>query len=252
MTLVIQPIGAAAMSRMPDALPSLACWPAVYGLVFLLRSLGFAFNFAAMDHLSAREPQRGLEQAEALIALATEHGFPRYLGFGTFFHAWALVDLGQMQEGLERMRAVVDATRAVGMRMGVLVQLGLLAQACGRAGLAGQGLAAVDEALELVEQTGEGRQLAMLHATRGDLLLAVSEGREGEAETSFRQALEVACSQEAKSYELVAATRLARLWHRQGKRKEARELLQPVYDWFTEGFDTRALKEAKALLDELA
>ena len=117
---------------------------------------------------------------------------------------------------------------------------------------ADEGLAAVAEALELVEQTGERVDLATLHATRGDLLLAASAENQAEAEACFRQALDVARSQNARFCELQAATRLARLWQQQGRKDEARELLAPVYDWFTEGFDTRDLMEAKLLLGELA
>ena len=142
--------------------------------------------------------------------------------------------------------------RAAGMRMLVPFLLVQLARASGRAGLAEEGLAAVAEALELVEQTGECVAVALLHATRGELLLAAPEENEAEAEACFRQALDAARCQEARPFELMAATSLARLWQRQGKREEAHELLAPVYGWFTEGFDTRALKEARALLDELA
>jgi predicted ATPase len=114
------------------------------------------------------------------------------------------------------------------------------------------GLAAVNGAFELVEQTGRGLDLKILDATRGDLPLAASDGSEAEAEACVHRALDVARPQEARSIELRAATSLARLWQRQGKREEARDLLAPVYGWFTEGFDTRDLKEARALLAELA
>jgi predicted ATPase len=110
----------------------------------------------------------------------------------------------------------------------------------------------VAEALDHVERTGERLPAAWIHATRGDLLLAVSGENEAEAEACFQRALDLARSQEARSYELRAATRLARLWQRQGKREEARELLAPVYGWFTEGFDMRDLREAQDLLDKLA
>jgi predicted ATPase len=214
-------------------------------------SIATALNYVALNHLLAGEPQCALEQAEALIALATEQGFPRWLGAGVYVQASALVELGQVEEGLTRMRPLTEGFQAAGMRMGMPALLIQLAEACGRAGLAGEGLAAVAEALDLVERTGERFLAAMLHATRGDLLLAASEGDEAEAEACFHRALDVARSQEARFFELLAATRLARLWQRQGKCKEARELLAPVYGWFTEGFDTRGLKEAKALLDEL-
>jgi len=213
-------------------------------------SIATALNWVAIDRLFTGEPQRALEQSEALIALATEHGFPRFLGGGTIFQAWALVELGRVEEGLTRMRPAADAMRDAGLYRGMAFLLVQLAQACGRAGLANEGLAAVADAFDHAERTGERISLSGAHTTRGDLLLSVSEG--DEAEACFRQALELARSQEARSDELRAATRLARLWQRQGKRQEARELLAPVYGWFTEGFDTRDLKEAKALLEELA
>ena len=215
-------------------------------------NIAHALFWIAVDHLMAGEPQSALEQAEALIALATEQGFPRYLGVGTFLHGWALVELDQVEDGLAQLRGVVDVTRAAGMRMGMPALLRELARACGRAGLVDEGLAIAEEALELVEQTGERVRLSELHATRGELLLAASEGNEAKAEACFRQALDLARSQEARLYELRAATRLARLWQKEGRRDEARELLAPIYDWFTEGFDTRDLKDAKALLEELA
>jgi predicted ATPase len=215
-------------------------------------SIAHALFWIAVDHLMAGEPESALEQAEALIALATEQGFPRYLGVGTFLHGWALVEVDQVEDGLAQLRGVVAATRAAGMRMGMPTLLRVLARACGRAGLVDEGLTIAEEALELVEQTGERVHLSELHATRGELLLAASEGNEAKAEACFLQALELARSQEARFYELRAATRLVRLWQRQGKQKEARQLLQPVYDWFTEGFDTPTLKDAKVLLEELA
>jgi len=215
-------------------------------------SIATALFWVAGDHLMAGDYQHALEQAEALVALATEHGFPRWLGAGAYVHAWAQVELGQVEEGLAGIRSIANATRAGGLQLGMPAILIQLAEACGKAGLTDEGLAAVAEALELVERTGECFLAAMLHAARGDLLLAASEGNEAEAETCFRRALDVARSQEARQFELSAATRLARLWQRQGKREEARELLAPIYGWFTEGFDTRDLKDAKALLDELA
>ena len=150
------------------------------------------------------------------------------------------------------MRAVVNAMRGAGFRVGMPAYLGELARACGGVGLVDEGLALVAEVLESVEQTGERLYLPYACTMRGDLLLAASAENQAEAEACFRQALDVARPQEARFYELQAATRLARLWQRQGKREEARELLAPVYSWFTEGFDKRDLKEAKALLEELA
>jgi predicted ATPase len=125
-----------------------------------------------------------------------------------------------------------------------------LAEVCGRAGQPEEGLKRLAEAAELVETTKERWAEAEIHRMRGTLLLSMHE--EALAEDSYRRALAVARVQQAKSWELRAAMSMARLWRDQGERKEARDLLAPVYGWFTEGFDTLDLKEAKALLDELA
>jgi predicted ATPase len=127
-----------------------------------------------------------------------------------------------------------------------------LAELHGKAGQAEEGLALIAEALEFVAKTGERVAEAWVHRVKGELLLAREPSDAAGAEASFREALEVARRQSAKSYELGAATSLARLWQQQGRQKEARELLAPVYDWFTEGFDTQDLKDAKQLLEQLA
>ena len=114
------------------------------------------------------------------------------------------------------------------------------------------GLTVLAEALTLVDTTGERWYEPELYRLKGELLLQQSSDNQAEAETCFHQALDIARNQQAKSFELRAATSLARLWQQQGKRQEAHDLLAPVYNWFTEGFDTADLKDAKALLDELA
>ena len=164
----------------------------------------------------------------------------------------ALADLGQLQDGIATMRAVVEALRAAGVALGYSMLLALLAEAHGKAGQVEEGLALIADAQAFVMKTGELAFDANLHRVKGELLLARSRPDRAEAEASFREALDIARGQSAKSVELRAATSLARLWQQQGRREEARELLAPVYDWFTEGFDTRDLKDAKALLDELA
>jgi predicted ATPase len=131
-----------------------------------------------------------------------------------------------------------------------LLFLGLLAEACGRAGQVEEGLRALREALEAIQTTEERICEAEVYRLRGQLLLQ-SAAQQGEAEAWYQQALEIARRQQAKSLELRAAMSLSRLWQRQGKRAEARQLLAPIYDWFTEGFDTADLQEAKALLEEL-
>jgi predicted ATPase len=118
-------------------------------------------------------------------------------------------------------------------------------------GQTGDGLALIAEAIDVVNKTGERMVEPALHRLKGELMLAVSEDNHAEAETCFRQAIDIARQQSAKSWELQAATSLAHLWQKQGKKEEARRLLADIYGWFTEGFHTRDLKEAKALLDEL-
>jgi predicted ATPase len=130
--------------------------------------------------------------------------------------------------------------------------LALLAEAYGKVGQAEAGLTTVAEALAILDKSDERMWEAELHRLKGELLLQQMASHAPQAEACFRQALAVARRQQAKSWELRAAMSLSRLWQRQGKRGEARELLAPIYDWFTEGFDTADLQEAKALLDALA
>jgi predicted ATPase len=127
-----------------------------------------------------------------------------------------------------------------------------LAQAHASAGQIDEGLALIAEAQEFEAKTGERNSHAAWRRIKGELLLARTPPDPAGAEAAFREALEVARRQSRKVMELRAATSLARLWQQQGRKQEARELLAPVYDWFTEGFDTQDLKDAKALLEELA
>jgi predicted ATPase len=150
------------------------------------------------------------------------------------------------------MHAILEGLRAAGSAAASPYFFANLAKAHGKAGQAEEGLALIAEAQGLVTKTGERSNEAELHKVNGELLLARSPSDPAGAEASFRESLEVAHRQSAKSFELGAATSLARLWKQQGRKQEARELLAPVYDWFTEGFDTQDLKDAKALLDELA
>jgi len=155
------------------------------------------------------------------------------------------------------MRRGIATFEATGAKVARPINLCLLADAYAKTGQPGEGLEVLDEALDAVNDTGEGWWEAELHRLRGELLRAQRAqragqmGAEGEAEACFRQAIEVARRQEAKSWELRATTSLARLWQRQGRTDEARQVLAHIYGWFTEGFDTPDLKEAKALLDAL-
>jgi class 3 adenylate cyclase/predicted ATPase len=211
-----------------------------------------ALMFAGRAHWVRRESQAVLEGAEPLIALSSEHGFQLYGGVATFMRAWALFDLGQLQEGIGEMRAVAKALRATGTVLGSPAMLAVLAEAYQKAGETEEGLALIADAEAFVTKTGERNAEAEVHRVKGELLLTLSPPDRLEAEAAFREALDVARRQSAKFWELRTATSLARLWQEQGRTDEARELLAPVYDWFTEGFDTPDLKQAKALLEELA
>ena len=141
--------------------------------------------------------------------------------------------------------------RATGSALFLPYFLTLLAETSGAAGQPDAGLRLLDEARTVMDSTQERVYEAEMHRVQGELVLAQAADQHAQAETCFQHALDIARRQQARSWELRAATSLARLWQQQGKRAEARELLAPIYAWFTEGFDTADLQEAKALLEEL-
>jgi len=221
-----------------------------------------------MVHQHRREGQAAQERAEALISLATEQGFPSWVAWGTALRGWALAEQGQEEEGIAQVRWGMAAWQDAGAEVGRTHYLALLVEAYGKAGQAEKGLAALADALALVEKTGDRRWEAEVYRLKGQLTLqkwAVISGQfsvtdprpllsdpQGEAEACFLKAIEVACRQQAKSLELRAVMSLSRLWQQQGKKDEARHLLAEIYNWFTEGFDTADLQEAKALLESLS
>jgi predicted ATPase len=214
-------------------------------------SEAFALSTFGVFHWYHTESQAALEAAEALIDLSSEHGFPFWAAVGNSNRASALIAQGQAQEAIAGMRAAVEAMRRTGTVLTLPMMLAVLAEAHGKVGQAEEGLALVAEASDLMRKTGARAFVQDMALVEGELLLAQSPSNREGAEASFRKALDIGQRQNAKSWELRAATSLARLWQQQGRTDEARELLAPVYDWFTEGFDTRDLKEAKALLQEL-
>ena len=155
-----------------------------------------------------------------------------------------------MEEGIAEMHQSLAGFQAMGAEIGHPHRLATLAEAYGRAGRAEEGLPLLAEALDVSHRTGERYYDAESHRLKGELLLL--QGNEAGAEASFHQAIGVAREQSAKSWELRATTSLCRLWQKQGKRRKARLELAAVYNWFSEGFDTADLQEAKALLDELS
>jgi len=211
-------------------------------------SLGFALIFAAMIHQHRREVRAVHERAETVISLALAQGFPFWLAQGAILRGWTLAQQGQAQAGIEQIHQGSNAFRATGAEINQSYFLGLLAEAHGTLGEPETGLRMLTEALAL----GERWYKPELYRLKGALLLQQNSDNHAEAKTCFQHALDIARSQQAKSLELRAARSLSKLWQQQGKRQEAHDLLAPVYGWFTEGFDTADLKDAKALLDELA
>jgi predicted ATPase len=214
--------------------------------------LAFARYVAALVSQCRRDVPAVYEQAEAAIALAAEQSFSLLAAWGASFRGWALALQGQGEEGLAQIRQGIAGCRATGTALFVPYFYTLLADACDHLGHPADGLQALAEAHTLVEQHEERWWAAEICRLRGVLLLRQIAPQQEEAETCFRQALDIARQQQAKSLELRAAMSLARLWQQQGQRDAARALLAPVYGWFTEGLDTTDLQEAKALLEDLS
>ena len=220
-------------------------------------SLGIALHFSSILHMFCGDGEGALKFADENVRLATDHGFQLLLPSAICFRGGALVELGQVEAGIAQLGEGLAALDALGAGACQTMRLGWQAAGYGRLGRVEEGLEVVAEALAASARTGECFFEAELYRLRGDLLLkrdaqAAESKVEGEAEVSFRQALEIARRQQAKSWELRAATSLSRLLASQHRRDESHALLAEIYNWFTEGFDTADLKEAKALLDELA
>jgi predicted ATPase len=213
----------------------------------------WAMDFAAMLHQHRREGQAAQERAEAAITICTEQDFAFWLVVGTILQGWALAEQGQVAEGAVQMQQGIAAWRATGSELARPYFLALLAETLGQGGQPQTGLAALAEAVALADRTLDRFHAAELYRLQGELTLQQGGVPNFHAvvEASFWQAIDVARTQQAKSLELRAATSLARLWQQQGKCTEAYDLLAHVYGWFTEGFDTADLQEAKALLETL-
>ena len=159
---------------------------------------------------------------------------------------------GQPDEGIAKIRQGIATAQAAEAELRLPHSFAILAEACGEAGQPKEGLMALAEAFDLVSRTGCASSEPELYRLRGELLLMQNNQNPGEAERCFQRAIEIARRQSAKLYELRATTRLARLLAKEGDREEARTTLAEIYHWFTEGFDTADLMDAKALLDELS
>ena len=213
-------------------------------------SLAATSIWLAFIHSHRRELDEARGYIEAVVALATEQGMPFWLAWGTIMQGWVLSAQGDGEGGIAALRQGLTMYQVAEETQFSTCWHALLAEAYGKNGQVDESLSTVGEALDFVEKTNERFYQAELYRLQGEMTLQPSKREEAEA--CFRQAIEIAQKQEAKSWELRAATSLARLWQGQGKKQEARDLISPVYNWFTEGFDTADLKDAKALLDELS
>lgn len=215
-------------------------------------SLAIALNVVAFLHQFRREGHAAQEHAEASVTLSNEGGFGFILPMGIILLGWAMAEQGQGKEGIEQMRQGLASWQATGAELYRSYWLALLAEAYGKVGQTEEGLTVLAEALDAAHKNGERYNEAELYRLKGELLLALSAENQSEAEVCFRQAIDIARQQSAKYLELRAVISLSRLLQKQGKKEDARKILAETYGWFTEGFDTCDLKEAKILLEELS
>jgi class 3 adenylate cyclase/predicted ATPase len=210
-----------------------------------------AYCFKASLEVLQGDAEGTLRDATRVIELSREHGIAHFLALGTPYFSWARARLGNRETGSEELRENIAVTTASGIKYWVPFFHGMLAEVEAERQDVEYALTRIDDALALAQQTGEHWTDAFLHRICGEILLKRDPANTAPAEEAFRTAVAIAQQQKARTLELRAAVSLARLWRDQGKTQQARELLAPVYGWFTEGFDTRDLMEAKALLDEL-
>jgi predicted ATPase len=232
-------------------------------------SLAYTLGVAASFHLLRREEQFAQGRAEAAMTLSTEQGFPYWLAAGTMVRGGALAAQGQVEEGIAQMQQGLAAFQAIGAELGRIGYFPMLVAAYAKVGRVEEGLSMVAEVLAFVDKTGARVGEAELYRLKGELTLKkfnvqgskfkVEESSEfgvqslgSEAEECFLKAIDIARRQSAKSLELRAVMSLSRLWQQQGKKNEAHSMLSEIYGWFTEGFDTKDLQEAKALIEELS
>jgi predicted ATPase len=217
-------------------------------------SLAYVLGAAAWLHQYRREPQATYTYAEAKVTLSQARGFPMREAQGTILRGWALAAQGQREEGMTQIRQGLAAFQATGGELNRTYYLALLAETYAQGGQADEGLRVLTEALARVQSGRERWWEAELYRLKGEALLVQAGTQQecAEAEQCLHVALDVAHRQQAKSLELRAAISLGRLWQQQGKHKVAHQLLAEVYHWFTEGFDTADLQEARALLAELS
>jgi predicted ATPase len=231
-------------------------------MLAVARQVGHPFSLAAglaldsLFHLLRRDAAALEIRGKEVAALAEEKGFLFHSGVGFFKLGWVAAHQGRLEEGLVLLHRALELYQATGVRFTLTDLFGTIAEAYGMAGETEKGLEFMSQAFAEVERGGERYFEAELYRIKGELLLRKAEihdqaALEKEAEACLRQSLAVARRQEAKSFELRTAVRLGRLLKKQNRGSEAKELLESIYGWFTEGFDQPDLKEAKSLIEEL-
>ncbi len=215
----------------------------------LLNTLAFLTNLQVMQE----DIELGLQWADETVRLGSEQSNPTFLGQGLALHGWLRVARDRTEDGATEIDRGVMMFRSAGAKFAPWTPhlLALQAESYGRLGRFDDGLAVIRESIDVAEKIGMGAWLAETHRVHGDLLVQSNPDDIASAERAYSRALEIARGQQARSWELRAATHLAHYWQGRGKRREARELLAPVYDWFTEGFDCADLRAAKRLIEEL-
>jgi len=207
------------------------------------------FEWILVYHRAAREAE---EVAKAAISLCNEQGFTELLAWAKCFLAWALIEQGNLTEGIAKLSEGIAVLNSIRSLISRSLFLGALADGYRKAGDAKRALELLDEAIDWANRTGERFYECELHRLKGEVLLMGHDPNAPGADNCFHTAIELARVQSAKSWELRATTSLAQLLTKQGKRDEARTRLADIYNWFTEGFETADLKDAKALLNDLA
>ena len=214
-------------------------------------SLAFALSYGAMLQLCHRDPEAAHELADEAHRVAMEHGFRYWSALGSTYRGIAQAALGRTEEGIAATLAGIESYRATGSALGAAAVVVGLVSSYLKAGQADEALRAAEQALSAIEHSGARMSEAELYRLKAQALLAGGAPFEAQAQAAFEKAITIAREQQARSWELRATMSLARLLDKQDRRDEARAMLADIYNWFTEGFDTADLKDAKALLDEL-
>jgi predicted ATPase len=234
-----------ALNRVNEAVELAQAWSHPF-------SLAFAEVFKGFLHLFRREAGAAQERGETVIALCAEHGFTGFVAPATALRGAAMDLLGRHEEGIGKMQEGLAARRAIGAHLALPDYLSRLAGAFMETGRFDDGLSALAQAEAAAHENEDHQNEAERYRIKGELLLRQDDRQTIKAENCFRRAVQNARKQSAKTLELRATMSLARLLAKQGKRDEARAMLSEIYCWFTEGFDTIDLKDANAMLEELA